>query len=112
MSYAGDRVINDADSHLMELPDFLTAHAQAAVRERLPDLTAALTGQFDPDRYAGRRGHGPDTVARLTALGDGLIRGPKWHDALGAFDGAGAWSARSTCLVFAARWCSRRSVRG
>ncbi len=88
MSYAGDRLIFDADSHLMELPDFLTAHADAAVRKRLPDLKAALTGQFDPDAYAGRRGHDPETVARLTALGDDLIRGPKWHDALGAFDGS------------------------
>lgn len=88
MSYAGDRLIHDADSHLMELPDFLTAHADQALRGRLPDLTAALTGQFDPDAYAGRRGHDPATVARLEALGDELTRGPKWHEALGAFDGA------------------------
>ena len=88
MSYAGDQLIYDADSHLMELPEFLTAHADAAMRERLPDLTAALTGQFDPQAYAGRRGHDPATVAKLVALGDSLIRGPKWHDALGAFDGA------------------------
>lgn len=87
MSYAGDRLIYDADSHLMELPDFLAAHADAALRGRLPDLTAALIGQFDPQAYTGRHGHDGATVARLTALGDDLIRGPKWHDALGAFDG-------------------------
>lgn len=88
MSYAGERLIYDADSHLMELPDFLCAHADRALRERLPDLTAALTGQFDPGKYASRRGHDPDTLAKLVALGDGLTRGPKWHDALGAFNGA------------------------
>lgn len=88
MSYAGERVIYDADSHLMELPDFLTAHADAALRARLPDLTAALTGQFDPGKYASRRGHDPETVEKLLALGDDLTRGPKWHDALGAFNGA------------------------
>ncbi len=27
MTYAQGRVINDADSHIMELPDFLTARA-------------------------------------------------------------------------------------
>ena len=88
MTYAGTRLIHDADSHLMELPDFLSAHADAAVRDRLPDLTSALTGQFDPGRYARQRGgHDPETVRRLSALGDGLTKGPKWHEALGAFDG-------------------------
>ena len=48
MTYAGERLINDADSHLMELPDFLTAHADPGVREQLPNLLDALTGQFDP----------------------------------------------------------------
>jgi predicted TIM-barrel fold metal-dependent hydrolase len=88
MTYAGDRLIYDADSHLMELPDFLTAHADATLAARLPDLTAALTGQFDPNRYAGTEGHSPERVAELVALGDELTRGPKWHEALGAFNGA------------------------
>ena len=86
MSYAGDRLIYDADSHLMELPDFLSAHAESGIRERLPDLTAALTGQFDPDAYQGQPGHSPEVVAELMALGDKLTRGPKWHDALGSFN--------------------------
>ncbi len=94
MSYAGDRLIHDADSHLMELPDFLTAFADPDIRDELPDLTSALTGQFDPDAYAGRAGHLPETRERLLALGDDLTRGPKWHDALGAFSGA----ERSTAL--------------
>jgi len=86
MSYAGDRLIYDADSHLMELPDFLSAHAENGIRDRLPDLTAALTGQFDPDAYQGQAGHSPEVVAELVALGDRLTRGPKWHDALGSFN--------------------------
>jgi len=48
MSYAGTRQIFDADSHLMELPDFLSAHADGKIREQLPSLTEQLTGQFDP----------------------------------------------------------------
>lgn len=86
MSYAGDRLIYDADSHLMELADFLSAHAEKSIRERLPDLTAALTGQFEPDAFADQAGHPPEDVAKLVALGDNLTKGPKWHDALGAFN--------------------------
>lgn len=33
MSYAGDRVCWDADSHLMPLPDFLSNHADPAIRD-------------------------------------------------------------------------------
>lgn len=87
MTYAGDRLIFDADSHLMELPDYLSAWADLGIRHRLPDLKAALTGQFDPDTYAGLQGHPPERVQQLVALGDQLTRGPKWHDALGAFNG-------------------------
>jgi predicted TIM-barrel fold metal-dependent hydrolase len=88
MTYAGERLINDADSHLMELPDFLSAHADPSIRGRLPRLGDATTGIFDPGEHAGRRGHTPETVAKLVALGDALTKGPKWHDALGAFSGA------------------------
>ena len=88
MTYAGERLINDADSHLMELPDFLTAHADASIREQLPSLMDALTGQFDPQTYAGVAGHAPEVVEQLVALGDNLTKGPKWHDALGAFNTA------------------------
>ncbi|MYK29257.1 MAG: hydrolase, partial [Gammaproteobacteria bacterium] len=87
MSYAGTRLINDADSHLMELPDFLTAHAEPDIRDELVPMLDALTGIFDATAYAGRRGHSPSRRAELAALGENLTRGPKWHDALGAFSG-------------------------
>jgi predicted TIM-barrel fold metal-dependent hydrolase len=87
MTYAGERRILDADSHLMELPDFLTAHADPGARELMPRLGDITTGQFDPGRHVGRSGHPPDVVADLVTLGDNLTRGPKWHDALGAFSG-------------------------
>jgi predicted TIM-barrel fold metal-dependent hydrolase len=86
MTYANGRAICDADSHLMELPDFLTAHADPAERALMPTLGALATGQFNPGGHVGQPGHAPETVARLVALGDGLTRGPKWHDALGAFN--------------------------
>ena len=87
MSYAGTRQINDADSHLMELPDFLTAHAEPDIRDELAPMLDSLTGIFDATAHAGRRGHDPNRRAELAALGENLTRGPKWHDALGAFSG-------------------------
>ncbi len=78
----------------MELPDFLSAHAEVSVRDRLPPLYGDTTGQFDAQAYAGARGHAPEDLAKLVGLGDNLTRGPKWHDALGSFSG----SERSTAL--------------
>lgn len=87
MTYAGERLILDADSHLMELPDFLTRHAVAAVRDRIPSLTEATTGSFDDGSQYDLSGHDPQTRAKLLELGDQLTKGPKWHAALGAFSG-------------------------
>ncbi len=94
MTYAGERLINDADSHLMELPDFLIDFAAADIREQLPPLYEALTGQFDAGDHVGEVRHSPENLEKLLALGDDLTKGPKWHDALGAFNG----DERSTAL--------------
>ena len=40
MTYAGNRRTNDADSHLMELPDFLTSRADADYTEAIAGLSA------------------------------------------------------------------------
>ncbi|MBT3427467.1 MAG: amidohydrolase family protein [Gammaproteobacteria bacterium] len=87
MTYAGDRIIFDADSHLLELPDFLSSHADIRTKKWLPDLGAALVGQFNPGEYVQKQGHHPDRVRELLELGDNLTRGPKWHEALGSFNG-------------------------
>ena len=86
MTYAGTRTIYDADSHLMELPDFLSRHADPGIRDQLPRLGDLLSGQFEPGDHEVH-GHAPDVVETLVALGDRLTRGPKWHEALGAFNG-------------------------
>ena len=88
MTYAGERLIFDSDSHLMELPDFLSAHASQKIKSRLPDFKELLIGQFDPESHAGKSGHNPENVKKMVALGDNLTKGPKWHDALGSFNGA------------------------
>lgn len=87
MTYAGDTVIYDADSHLMELPDYLRAYADPGIRDRLPVIGESATAIFDPADYVKTRRHTPETVKRLLALGDEITRGPKWHEALGSFNG-------------------------
>jgi uncharacterized protein len=88
MSYAQGRTMRDADSHIMELPDFLVAHADPDARDRMPRIhVAAPRLQEGLVDAVARRGHAPDHVARLLALGDGLIAGPKGYQALGAFNG-------------------------
>jgi uncharacterized protein len=88
MTYAQGRIFNDADSHIMELPDFLKDYADPAMRERMPAIAVPRTGTLanliDAARQAG--GHGPEKVKELIALGDTLIAGPKGYAALGAFN--------------------------
>jgi predicted TIM-barrel fold metal-dependent hydrolase len=89
MSYAQGRTFRDADSHIMELPDFLIAHADPNMRELMPrihvDAPRLQQGLGDA---AVRGAHAPERVAELVALGDGLIAGPKGYLALGAFNAA------------------------
>jgi predicted TIM-barrel fold metal-dependent hydrolase len=86
MTYAQGRIINDADSHIMELPDFLTSYADPGMRA--PTFAVPTVGALavlDPEAAAAGR-HPPAKLAELLALGDGLIAGPKGHAALGAFN--------------------------
>ncbi|MDZ4760748.1 MAG: amidohydrolase family protein [Alphaproteobacteria bacterium] len=88
MSYAGSRICYDADSHLMELPDFFREFADPEVRDLLPELTVSSGGRFGEavTKFAAARRLAPEEVARQTALGDTLITGPKGYFALGAFN--------------------------
>ena len=89
MSYA-NRVMLDADSHLMELPDFLSAHADPGMADRLPPVSFESGGKLGQRlaTYATTRRHDPAAVDELIGLGDRLLTGPKGYDALGAFDTA------------------------
>ncbi len=88
MAYASGRTFYDADSHIMELPDFLRTHADPGRRDELPlvDVGAGGRSSFGVEQAQATRSHGPDRVAELVGLGDGLIAGPKGYQALGAFD--------------------------
>lgn len=86
MPYATGRRFLDADSHLMELPDFLRDHAEASMRDRLPPIgisAGGMLGEALAD-LTEQGGLPPDRVDELVAMGDDLIAGPKGYEALGA----------------------------
>ena len=54
MSYAGGRVIHDADSHIMESPDWLYEYADAATKDRMRsalDFNGTKEAEDDPDGF-------------------------------------------------------------
>ena len=98
------RALYDADSHIMELPDFLTAYADPSIRDQLPPILPV--GRLDSSLVGlptgGSRAHSPEKVAELKTLGDRILRGPKWYEALGAFNSKSA-ARCSICSGFGAR---------
>ena len=91
MTYAAQRRLLDADSHIMELPDFLVTHADPGMRDRLPPIDYSRSSMEEEEgwRLARAGGHDRAYADELEALGgNGLIRGPKEEKALGAFDAA------------------------
>lgn len=89
MTYAGDRVIFGADSHMMELPGWLGEFAEPDVRDRLRPLSAALgkaDGKLAEDAVRAaeaRRAAGAEVSEQ--ELRDKLLKLKGWH-AVGAFD--------------------------
>jgi predicted TIM-barrel fold metal-dependent hydrolase len=84
MAYAEGRTYHDADSHLMELQDWLPRYADPGIRERLRPLALGGAGALAGaavQRAAARRGD-PE---RARALEAELLTAKGW-DALGAFD--------------------------
>ena len=98
MTYAPDhRPFYDADSHIMELPDFLTKYADPGIRDQIPEVSysASIVTDDEVAEIMARGGrHSDEHVAELVALGDELIQKSKEIQALGAFDGA----ERSTAM--------------
>jgi uncharacterized protein len=88
MPYAQGRTFLDADSHIMELPDFLMANAEAKYKELVPrvPVEAGARSSFGFEEAERTGAHPPEKVAEMIALGDDLISGPKGYLALGAFN--------------------------
>jgi predicted TIM-barrel fold metal-dependent hydrolase len=90
MTYApAHRPFYDADSHIMELPDFLKKYADPQLRDEIPDVSYSASMVTDEEVAVivsqGSR-HSPEHVATQIALGDRLIESSKEIQALGAFD--------------------------
>ena len=90
MTYApADRPFYDADSHIMELPNFLIDYADAALRDKIRPVSyqASLVTDEEVDTIvANGSKHSPAHVEAQVALGDQLIAESKEIQALGAFD--------------------------
>jgi len=90
MTYApADRAFYDADSHIMELPDFLRDYADPAIREQIPQVSYAASLVTDEEVeliVANGNRHTAEHVEAQIVLGDQLIGQSKEIQALGAFD--------------------------
>ncbi|MFT4676027.1 MAG: putative TIM-barrel fold metal-dependent hydrolase [Patiriisocius sp.] len=90
MTYAtGERAFYDADSHIMELPDFLKKYADPGIRDDIPEVSYSASLVTDEEvalimQQGGK--HSPEHIASMTALGDELIAKSKEIQALGAFN--------------------------
>jgi predicted TIM-barrel fold metal-dependent hydrolase len=91
MTYAPqDRAIYDADSHIMELPDFLQKYADPDLRAEIPAVNysaSVVTDEEVAEIIAQGGRHSDAHLAELIGLGDRLIEKSKEIQALGAFDG-------------------------
>ena len=84
-----ERDYYDADSHIMELPDFLTSYADPAIRDQIPlvNYNASLVTDEEVAVIVdqGNR-HSDNHRQNQIDLGDQLIAKSKEIQALGAFD--------------------------
>jgi uncharacterized protein len=85
-TYVGDRSVLDADSHVMELTDFLDDFVDPEFKDRLRNVTSDGLAVVLSDAIAKSEARNRDTeVAKLAE--ERLMRDKGWH-AMGAFDPA------------------------
>ena len=84
MTYAGDRQILDADSHVMELADFLDEHIDPAQRNRLRRGAIEAFAPLLENAMAGAAARRSNSTA-ATVAEERLLKDKGWL-ALGAFD--------------------------
>ena len=89
VTYAGDRVLYDADTHIMELPDFLRKFADPDIREELALVDygrSIVTDEEVAEIMANGSRHSDSHRQSLIAHGDRMIAEVKEIQALGSFD--------------------------
>ncbi|HTX51184.1 MAG TPA: amidohydrolase family protein [Caulobacteraceae bacterium] len=85
MSYAAGRVINDADSHIMESLDWLSSHADPSVRDKLGSMRLEAGGSGAEKAIARAIARQQDAVA-TAEIASNVVAGPKGWAAYGAID--------------------------
>jgi predicted TIM-barrel fold metal-dependent hydrolase len=85
MAYAGARIINDADSHIMESLDWLTAYADKDVRGRLLSMRLEAGGAGAEKAIANALERQKDAAA-TAAIASNVVAGPKGWAAYGAIN--------------------------
>jgi predicted TIM-barrel fold metal-dependent hydrolase len=85
MSYAAGRVINDADSHIMESLDWLASYADPAVKERLGSMRLEAGGSGAVKAIERAEARIRDEAA-TALIAENVVTGPKGWAALGAID--------------------------
>jgi len=85
MTYAGERLVFDADSHVMELPGWLEQHADAATREGLRPLALGGAGALADKAVAEAQQRGDGGGVALVDDPLQLLASKGWN-AIGAFD--------------------------
>ena len=85
MAYAGARVINDADSHIMESLDWLSGYADPSVRDRLGSMRLEAGGSGAAKAIARALERQKDEAA-TAEIATNVVTGPKGWAAYGAID--------------------------
>src|SRR5262249_863558 len=85
MAYAAGRVINDADSHIMESLDWLERYAAPAIRGRVERLRLEAGGPRAAEAIAQAPAHRPDGAPPPAYTHHGVTRPNGWR-ACGAMD--------------------------
>jgi hypothetical protein len=92
MTYAPvTRNFYDADSHIMELPNFIIDFADPEFRDQIPPVNynASLVTDEEVQALVDNGGkHTEEHILAQVSLGDDLIAKSKEIQALGAFDGS------------------------
>lgn len=85
MAYAQGRVMNDADSHIMESEDWLASYAEAPVRDRLLSMRLEAGGSGAAKAIARAKERQLDAGA-TAAIATDVVSGPKGWGAFGAMN--------------------------
>ena len=85
MTYAGDRIVFDADSHVMELPGWLEEFADESTRQKLRPLMLGGAGRLAESAVAEAAERSRVGTAVIEQSATELLRTKGWA-AVGAFD--------------------------